>query len=47
VAPSWLTLPVVTGFTAVGMAPMALAFAAETLPEDVVITPSPAPGVRY
>lgn len=37
VAPSWFTLPVVTGCTAAGMAPLGAALAAETVPPEVTL----------
>lgn len=47
VAPSWLTLPAVTTCAAVGLAPLGAAFAAETVPDEIVLrapgsSPSPA-----
>lgn len=37
VAPSWFTLPVVTGCTAAGMAPLGAALAAETVPPEITL----------
>lgn len=37
VAPSWFTLPLVTGCTAAGMAPLGAALIAETVPAEVTL----------
>lgn len=37
VAPSWFTLPLVTGCGVVGASPLGLVFLAESLPEEIVI----------
>ncbi len=41
VAPSWFTLPLVTGCTALGMAPLGAALAAETVPPELTLPPRP------
>lgn len=43
VAPSWFTLPVVTGCTALGMSPLAAALVAETTPPEITLTGKAAP----